>query len=380
MVRHGIESVRSKDVLTGTLIAFVMAGAGTLLSIFGITGAISAAGVSSVDLANTPIQQVANATTVLAGGEVEDAPTPLELHGTPRVSGLGLVDEAGEPLQLKSASSHGLGWLEAYAGSPALDSLRADTGANSLRLELYTGAEGGQVNGNTLADLLDLVGDGVNAATREGLYAIVDWHVLNDASPLANVDEARDFFSTVSSRYGAQGNVIYEICNESVNTVPWCDVRTYAGDVIGAIRANDPDAVVIVGTPAGIDASEIAAQPLTGTAGENVLYGLDARDGISDGQDLRVRLENAVENELPVFVSDFGDAPNASAEDGSWMALAEQENVSYSQGSLSDRDEAAALVRSGSIDASETDILSSDNFNDSGSWDRACLRDALGLV
>ncbi len=50
------------------------------------------------------------------------------------------------------------------------------------------------------------------------------------------------------------------------------------------------------------------------------------------------------------------------------------------QGSgLVDRDEAAALASHGSINSTDR-ILSGEDFNDSGTWDRACLRDSLGLV
>ena len=61
------------------------------------------------------------------------------------------------------------------------------------------------------------VRDGVSFATEADLYAIVDWHVLSDANPLAHADEASGFFGRISADLSGNNNVIYEICNESNN-------------------------------------------------------------------------------------------------------------------------------------------------------------------
>ena len=61
------------------------------------------------------------------------------------------------------------------------------------------------------------VRDGVSFATEADLYAIVDWHVLSDANPLAHADEAAEFFGRISADLSANNNVIYEICNEPNN-------------------------------------------------------------------------------------------------------------------------------------------------------------------
>lgn len=65
-----------------------------------------------------------------------------------------------------------------------------------------------------------LVRDGVSFATEADPYAIVDWHVLSDANPLAHADEAAEFFGRISADLSANNNVIYEICNEPNNGTP----------------------------------------------------------------------------------------------------------------------------------------------------------------
>ncbi len=391
MSRHESTTFRIRDLFYGSVIAISVACTASLISLTGITGAQAGSPALAAPVSISPAvpRSVAStsgatvASTASSGTSESVVATPFATHGALSVQGSGLVDAHGEPFQLRGLTSHGLLWIEDYMKGPAFAQEQSDWGANSLRLELYTGQYGGQVNGATTSEMLDQVNDGVNAATREGLYAIIDWHVLNNENPLSNVDEAREFFSTVSERYGAQGNVLYEICNESSSSVPWSHVRAYAEDVISAIRANDPDAVVIVGTPAGEGALGPIERPLGGAVSENVLYGIDSSQGVSAGEGLDERLNAAIEGGLPVYVSEFGNAESALAtedEGTGWLAHADEANVSFACGSLSDRDEAAALAQHGSIASAERDVFDSTNFNDSGSWDRACLRDSLGLV
>lgn len=86
-------------------------------------------------------------------------------------------------------------------------------------------------------------------ATDANLYVIVDWHILSDSNPLTHEDEAADFFSQLSAELGDRDNVIYENCNEPNGGTTWEDITSYAQRIIPLIRANDPDAIVIVGTP-----------------------------------------------------------------------------------------------------------------------------------
>ena len=117
-----------------------------------------------------------------------------------------------------------------------------------VRLALYTAENGGWREGGERDELYNLVRDGVSFATEADLYAIVDWHVLSDANPLAHADEAAGFFGRISADLSGNNNVIYEICNEPNNGTTWEDAKAYAERIIPIIRANDPDAVIVAGT------------------------------------------------------------------------------------------------------------------------------------
>ena len=162
-----------------------------------------------------------------------------------RVSGGVLVNERERPVALRGMSTHGLGWYPRYLNAGAMKTLRG-YGANVIRLAMYTEHSSG-----FLAEPynLDFVYIGIENAIAEGLYVIVDWHILSDGNPLAHMEEAIAFFSEISAHYGDTPNLLYEICNEPNGETTWQDITDYAAMVIPAIRQNAPQAVVLVGTP-----------------------------------------------------------------------------------------------------------------------------------
>lgn len=85
-------------------------------------------------------------------------------------------------------------------------------------------------------------------------------------------ETAKDFFDEMSKKYENDTNVIYEICNEPNGNVSWADIKSYAEQIIPIIRANAPEAVILLGTPTwSQEVDKAAADPLEE---ENVLYTL----------------------------------------------------------------------------------------------------------
>lgn len=107
----------------------------------------------------------------------------------------------------------------------------------------------------------------IEAAIEHGIYVIVDFH-HDKAYNYENT--SIQFFKNISTTYGSYPHIIYEIINEP--TVTWSTIKTYAEHVIDAIRANDPDNVIIVGTPNYSTDVDVAANDTI--SGSNIAYSL----------------------------------------------------------------------------------------------------------
>ncbi|MFR1167557.1 MAG: cellulase family glycosylhydrolase, partial [Adlercreutzia equolifaciens] len=70
------------------------------------------------------------------------APTP-STTGALKVVGAQLTDAAGEPVQLRGVSTHGLAWYPQYVNQEFFTELREVWGANVVRLATYSAEEGG---------------------------------------------------------------------------------------------------------------------------------------------------------------------------------------------------------------------------------------------
>ena len=298
---------------------------------------------------------------------------PFETHGKLSVKGTDIVDMNGDKYQLKGVSTHGITWFPDYVNKDAFETLRDDWGANLIRLAMYTdtGDSYGYCSGGDKDEILALVDKGVSAATELGMYVIVDWHILNDSDPNNHIDDAKEFFDKVSKKYAAQENVIYEICNEPNGGTQWSSVKSYAETIIPVIRANDKDALIIVGTPNWSQDVDIASQdPITGY--DNIMYAVHFY-AATHKDDLRNKVKTALDNGLPVFVSEFSlcDASGNGGIDydssDEWFKLINENNLSYSSWSLCNKNETSALIKS---DSSATGSFSDGDLSDTGKYVR----------
>lgn len=278
------------------------------------------------------------------------APTPLELHGALRVEGPDLVDRQGNPVRLTGMSTHGLAWFPEYVNREAFRTLRDDWKTNCIRLALYTEEYNGYCSGGNQEELKALVKNGVSYATELGMYVIIDWHVLHDQDPNVHKAEAIAFFEEMSACYRDQENVIYEICNEPNGYATWDCIKAYAREVIPVVRANDPDAVIIAGTPTWSQEIDQALQaPLEY---DNILYALHFYAGTHTDW-LRERLERCRRQGLPVFVSEFGmcdasgNGANNFEQTSRWMELLEQNNISCCCWNLANKGESSSVIAPG---------------------------------
>ena len=293
--------------------------------------------------------------------------------GRLQVVGAALTDKDENPVQLKGFSTHGLSWFPQYVNAACFSEL-AGWGANLARLAIYTDENGGWCTGGDRDTLRSLIDDGVAFAKEADMYVIIDWHVLHDLDPNVHLAEAKDFWDEMSKRYAASKHVIYEICNEPNGDTTWADVKSYAETIIPIIRANDPHAPILVGTPTwSQDIDQAASDPLQGY--DNVMYTLHFY-AATHKDDLRQRLRGAVDAGLPVFVSEYGIC-DASGNGGldldsaqAWMELLDELGISSACWNLSNKDESSSFIVS---TCDKTSRFSDTDLSESGTWFRAML-------
>ncbi len=341
-----------------------------------ITETISESTASSEQTSSSEASGAQPAETEPAVSEAPsvDDSTPYGQHGALHVENGKLTDADGNIVQLYGMSTHGIAWFPQYINYDSFRTLRDDWNTNCIRLAMYTAEYGGYCAGGDKEQLKQLVRDGVSYATELGMYVIVDWHILSDCDPNQNKDEAIAFFREMSEAFADNDNVLYEICNEPNSGTSWDSIKSYAEEVIPVIREQKPDAVILVGTPTwSQEIDKSAASPLTF---DNVMYTLHFYAG-THKDDLRNRLETCAQNNLPVFVSEFGmcDASGNGANDfdstTKWLDLLNKYQISFCCWNLANKDESSSVFKATSTALSD---WTDEDFNESGRWIRDYFR------
>ena len=341
-----------------------------------ITETVSQSTASSEQTSSSEASGAQPAETEPAVSEVPsvDDSTPYGQHGALHVENGKLTDADGNIVQLYGMSTHGIAWFPQYINYDSFRTLRDDWNTNCIRLAMYTAEYGGYCAGGDKEQLKQLVRDGVSYATELGMYVIVDWHILSDCDPNQNKDEAIAFFREMSEAFADNDNVLYEICNEPNSGTSWDSIKSYAEEVIPVIREQKPDAVILVGTPTwSQEIDKAAASPLTF---DNVMYTLHFYAG-THKDDLRNRLETCAQNNLPVFVSEFGmcDASGNGANDfdstTKWLDLLNKYQISFCCWNLANKDESSSVFKAASTALSD---WTDEDFNESGRWIREYFR------
>ncbi|MBK9989528.1 MAG: glycoside hydrolase family 5 protein [Verrucomicrobia bacterium] len=303
-----------------------------------------------------------NSRDVVSGAQYPKG-SPVDRHGALRVVDRQLCDHAGQPVVLRGISTHDLKWFGRFVNRESIRSLAQDWNVTVLRCAVYLTT---YLPNRELEQRIDLI---VSACEENGIYCIIDWHVLSERNPQTTEAEARTFFARKAAQYRTKPHVLYEICNEPNGTeVTWREnVKPYAEAIIPVIRERAPDSLIIVGTPTWSQDVDIAAQePL---AFENIVYAMHFYAG-THGEELRDKIRKASER-IAIFCSEWGttlasgDGGPFPKESGVWLDFVESRGISWCNWSLSDANEASALFRPSASSAggwTESDLTASGQF------------------
>lgn len=305
---------------------------------------------------------------------VSETDTPSRIDAL-QVIGSQLCDSKGNPVILRGLSTHGIAWFPDYINEAAFQEFHEEWGINVIRLAMYTAEYNGYCTGGNQEWLKSLVKNGVEYATKNDMYVIIDWHVLNDNNPQTYKSEAINFFREMSAEFADHNNVIYEICNEPCNGTSWQDIKSYAEEVIPVIRANDSDAIIIVGTPNwSQNVGDAVKTPITGY--DNIMYALHFYAATHTDW-LRNNMVEAIEAGLPIFVTEYGicDASGNGAIDENqakkWIDIMNENGVSYCGWNISNKSETSAIFKA---DCTKTSGWTTEDLSASGKWMYEMLR------
>lgn len=288
-------------------------------------------------------------------------------HGALSVKGTQLTGSKGETVMLRGMSFGWHNWWPRFYNKQAVKWLVNDWGCNVVRAALGVEPDRGYLrDAKGSRKKIEAVVDG---AIEAGIYVIIDWHSHN-----INTKEAIVFFEDMAKKYGTHPNVIYEIFNEP-DQESWADVKAYSEKVIAAIRAIDPDNVILVGSPHwDQDIHLVADDPLKDQT--NIMYTVHFYAG-THGKQLRDRADYALGKGIPVFISESGgmDASGNGALDEKewqqWIDWAEEKHISWINWSVSDKDETCSVLRK---TASSTGGWKTEDLKESGVKARALIR------
>jgi endoglucanase len=270
-------------------------------------------------------------------------------YGMLRVFGNHVVDQNNQQISLfgNSMYSSNSKWEgEKYYNEEVVKWLKNDFKASIIRAALAVEESSGYIE--------DPVGNEarvkkvIEAGIANEMYVIVDFHSFKAEDYPA---QAVAFFSEMARCYGKYDNVMYEIYNEPLK-VSWSEVvKPYAEKVIAAIRAIDPDNLIIVGSP-------YWSQKVVDTANDpikdkNVAYTLHFYAG-THGQSLRDDATLAMQKGIALFVTEWGtcDASgnggfNPAATD-EWLKFCKDNMLSICNWAVNDKAQTVSIIKPGS--------------------------------
>ena len=268
--------------------------------------------------------------------------TLIDIHGLLEVNGNRIVNKNNEPVSLAGNSFFWSndGWGgEKYYNSEVVSWLKEDWNTSIVRASMGVEDPGGYLDNKTAnKDRVKII---IDAAIQEGIYVIVDWHSHHAED---YVDEAIIFFEEIASLYGDNDNVIYEIYNEPLD-ISWSEtIKPYAISVISAIRAIDPDNLIVVGTPEWSQRIDLAAaDPILGFP--NIAYTLHFYT-VYHHQWLRDRASAALDDGIAIFVSEWGSIGYSivDTEANNWMTWCFTNKIIHCNWAVNDKEEEWSIL------------------------------------
>ena len=276
------------------------------------------------------------------------AMSPVEMHGRLSVDGTKIVGEHGQPVQLMGMSLYWSCWgPQKYWNKDVVDWLVEDWNIDMIRAAMavdindaWAGTPGWIHNKEEQYAMVKTV---VDAAIDNGIYVAVNWH-----THYIHTDAAVEFFTHMAQEYADYPNIIWQPFNEPT-LQSWNDIKESQTTIINAIRQYSPN-LVVAGTRGW--STELGTAANDRIPDDNTAYSFHFYAG-QHGQDMRNWSDAAINNGLPVFISEWGttaadggktDRTVYVEESNIWINWALDRDISMTNWSISDIDEESAAL------------------------------------
>lgn len=274
--------------------------------------------------------------------------SPVAVNGALSVKDGKIVNKNGVPPQLRGIS---LSW-SLWGGKKYYNPAVVNWLVKDFKIALLRSAMGVQPRGGYLQQpegQKQLMINVVDAAIKNGVYVLIDWH---DHNSHLHTAEAKAFFAEMAKKYAGVPNVIYEIWNEP-ERIGWDTVKNYALQVIPEIRKYDSKNLIIVGSPHwNQDVDIAAADPVTGF--ENIAYSFHFYASDKSHQaGLRAKGDKAIKMGLPLMVTEWGVGESngngqfSRTKTKLWVDWMAANQLSWANWNLTDKDETTAILEPG---------------------------------
>jgi hypothetical protein len=119
----------------------------------------------------------------------------------------------------------------------------------------------------------DLLRPVIDYCAKKNLYAIIDWHYIDDTGP--RMEQTNEFWRYMAPRFANDSHVMFELFNEPMDNVGserqrWLNVRADMQKWVDLVRSYAPENLILVG---GGQWCQILAHTVTDPiAGDNIVY------------------------------------------------------------------------------------------------------------
>jgi hypothetical protein len=274
------------------------------------------------------------------------------------VSGTHLQDPSGKTIILRGSALIDIGSLYWYGGQSAggitarMDKVAAaGVQGHVVRLPVYPKVDYNTGGGATCSPCPYPVGTGpaascnpssplsaadyvtkvlkpaVDYAASKHLYAIIDYHQIDNATTGTSAADAKTFWTAVAPQFAGYSNVLFEPFNEPIDySVPWSTLKPVVQQLVDTIRGGAPKNVVIVPSNTWDQRpGDAASDPPSGT---NLMYTAHIyASNWSSAFQSQLALAAA---KAPVFITEWGYADSDASTFGpSLQSTADGDGASW---------------------------------------------------